>query len=154
MEAQELDDLFAPSAAAATAVADTVAAVAWQYLNLRREKEDAERQLKEINESLATAEWQLLAKMDEHGLKSVKVVDNHGRHAHISAAATTSYRLRVDDLDSVRAWIIEHGGSSLIKDTVPWQSFESFCRELADQGEAIPATVRVTSRRVVRLKRE
>src|SRR5574341_136064 len=87
-ELDSLEGLFAPPAE----VSGTVAEVAQQYLATRRRQEEITRQLSEANNDLCSAEWALLSKLDEQGLKSIKVADGAGV-AHLIAGSHTMYRL-------------------------------------------------------------
>jgi hypothetical protein len=125
------------------------------YLIARLKKEEAEKALRAANEELDSAESLLLGKLDEAGVKSIKV-DWDGGVAALSASTTTYYAMPKDGLEDTNLylWLLRAGGKDLVRRTIHHASFSSFCREVADSGRAVHPAVKRTERRVVRVKRD
>lgn len=149
-DSKAVEELFAGPEAPGQTVAD----VAAQYLAIRGRKDDLESQLRDVNSALSAAEELLIRKLDEQGLSSVKLPGDvtGGKAAALSAVTVTSFRMIEAEFDKVKSWLFAHGGDDLLKETVPWQSFEAFCREVEASGGTMPECVKRTERRAIRLR--
>jgi hypothetical protein len=120
------------------------------YLMARAIRDTAEDVLKERNEALRKAEGTLLGLMDEQGVKSLKL-DVDGKPVALTASTTVRYALPPDALENSAffLWLLRNGGQDLVKRTVHWATFSSFCKELAEAGKTVHPTVRQTTQRTV-----
>ena len=135
---------------------DSLVAAARYYLDCRARKEDNERLAKDLGERLGQAETELLRKLDEAGVLSVKVETTEGKSAMISAATSTHYRLPSGHLEdsNFMLWLLRNGGQDMVRRTVHHATFSSFCREIAEQGKTIPSPVVATTMRTLRVLRK
>lgn len=126
------------------------------YLSCRKLKEEAESLVRTQADILNSAEDTLLQKMQEAGVLSVKVEDESGRPTMVSAGASTYYNLPQGALEDreIYVWLLAQGGQDLVKRSIHHASFSSFCRELVDAGRNLHPAVKVTEKKVVRVKKD
>lgn len=140
----------------APTVGASISDIARQYLRQREEVDEAKKIQTEAQKRLDQTEGVLIAKLDELGLKSVKLDGNGSSDFTITAAEKTDYRLPAQEdpsYDLSIEWLLGHGGESLIKQTVHWASFSGFCHEQKREGKELPPGVKENTRRVVSVRK-
>ena len=130
-----------------------VADAALAYLRARKASETAAEAARIASDGLGKAEEALLLLFSSEGLSAVRVTPEGGSPTTVSSVCMQAYRVSQEALDKpvLRNWLEQNGGGSLLRYTVPWQSFEAFCRQLVDAGKLIPAEVNVSERKYVRV---
>ena len=133
---------------------DSLIEAAREYLAARKAEEAAIASLTLATKAMQAAEATLMAKMDETGVKSLKVQDG-ADEVSLSGSTSTYYSLPAGSLDdnSVMAWLMRCGGHDLVKRTMHHGSFTHFCREVVESGRAVHPSVKKVEKRVVRVKR-
>ena len=130
-----------------------VAELGRRYVELRAAKDEAESGLSKLNQQLAGLEESLLAKLDEHKLKSIRLESGQ----LLTATLKTDYRLPpAESLDArkrVFAWIQRCKGGSLIEKTIHWARLASWCCERRDAGKDISADIVQNERRGITMRK-
>lgn len=116
------------------------------YLDLRRQVEEKETELKERKEALDRAERDCLHKMAECGVLSVRIEVEDSSPRTVSSTSRKVYAAPsgcLENNDFFR-WLLRNQGSDLVKRTIHHATFSRFCRELAEQNKPLHKDVKLT----------
>lgn len=104
----------------------------------RRKKEQAEEALKAARADLEQTELELLQTMGNMGLASFRDTAT----SSVYTAQTRVYA-SVNEPEEAFTWLRHHGLEGIIKETVNANTLSAAIRELKDDGEIIPESIRV-----------
>lgn len=131
----------------------SLSGLARDYLAARQTSEDARKVAAEANEREKHIEGDLIRRMAEAGVKSIKLDEGQS----IASVATTDYRLppeaEATRREDVIRWLRHCRGGSLVKKTVAWQSFSAWCRERATEGKPMHEGVTVAERQYISVRK-